>query len=56
MLDQILGLIYFKETHPEMFSIWLNNIFAKKQVLFHVCEMMQSQQSSYRNDLGNPPL
>jgi len=46
MLDQIFGL----KADPEMFSFWVNNIFAEKQVLFDICGLMQSRQSSYQSD------
>ena len=39
-----------KKADPEMFSFWGNNIFAEKQVLFDICGLMQSQQSSYQSD------
>jgi len=32
-----------KNADPETFSFWVNNIFAKKQVLFDICGLMQSQ-------------
>jgi len=32
-----------KKVDPEMFSFWVNNIFAMKQVLFDICGLMQSQ-------------
>jgi len=50
MLDQIFGPIYFKKADPEMFSFWVNNSFAENQVLFDICELMQSKQSSYQSD------
>jgi len=34
-----------------MFSFWVNNIFAEKQVLFDICGLMKSRQSSYQSDL-----
>ena len=33
-----------------MFSFWVNNISAEKQVLLDICGLMQSQQSSYQSD------
>ena len=39
-----------EKADPEMFSFWVNNIFAEKQVLFAICGLMQSQQSSYQSD------
>jgi len=33
-----------------MFSFWVNIIFAEKEVLFDICELMQSQESSYQTD------
>jgi len=39
-----------KQVDPEMFSFWINNIFAEKQVLFDIYGLMQSQQSSYQSD------
>jgi len=39
-----------KKADPEMFSFWVNNVFAEKQVLFDICGQMQSQQSSYQSD------
>jgi len=33
-----------------MFSFWVNNIFAEKEILFDICGMMQSQQSIYQSD------
>jgi len=32
-----------KKNDPETFSFWVNNIFAKKQVLLDICGLMQSQ-------------
>ena len=50
MADQIFGPTYFKESwHRDVF-ILDNNIFAKKQVLFDICGLMQSQQSSYQSE------
>ena len=39
-----------KNADPEMFSFWVNIIFAEKEVLFDICELMQSQESSYQTD------
>ena len=39
-----------EKADPEMFSFWVNNIFAEKQVLFDSCGLMQSQQSSYQSE------
>ena len=39
-----------KKADPEMFSFWVNNIFANKQILFDICGLMQSQQSIYQSD------
>jgi len=39
-----------KKANPKMFSFWVNNIFADKQVLFDICGPMQSQQSSYQSE------
>jgi len=39
-----------KKADPELFSFWVNNIFAEKQVLFDICGLMQSQLSSYQSD------
>ena len=39
-----------KKADPEMFSFQVNNIFAEELVLFGICELMQSQQSSYQSD------
>jgi len=39
-----------KKADSETFSFWINNIFAEMQVLFHICGLMQSQQSSYQSD------
>ena len=39
-----------KKADSEMFSFWVNNIFAEKQVLFDICGLMQSRQSSYQSD------
>jgi len=50
MLDQILDQYALKKADPEMFSFWVNNIFAEKQGLFDICGLMQSQQSSYQSD------
>jgi len=33
-----------------MFSFRVNSIFPEKQVLFDICGLMQSQQSSYQSD------
>jgi len=41
MLDQIFGPINaLDKADPEMFSFWVNNIFAEKQVLFDICGLM----------------
>jgi len=42
--------ILLKKADPEMFSFWVNNIFAEKQVFFDICGQMQSQKSSYQSD------
>jgi len=39
-----------EKADPEMFSFWVNDIFAEKQVLFDICGLMQSRQSSYQTD------
>ena len=43
----------YKKVDPETFSFCVNNIFAKKQVLFNICGLMQSLQRVIRY---NPPL
>jgi len=47
-LDQNAGPYTLKKAGPEMFSFWVNNISAEKQVLFDICGPIQSQQSSIR--------
>ena len=39
-----------EKADPEIFLFWVNNIFAEKQVLFDICGLMQSRQSSYQSD------
>jgi len=34
--------ILLKKADPNMFSFWVNNIFAEMQVLFDICGLMQS--------------
>jgi len=46
MLDQYT----LEKDDPELFSFWVNNIFAEKQVLFDICGLMQSRRSSYQSD------
>jgi len=37
-----------KKADPETFSFLVSYIFAKKQALFDICGLMQSQKSSYQ--------
>jgi len=42
--------VYLTKADPERFSFWVNYIYAKKQALFDICGLMQSQKSSYQSD------
>jgi len=39
-----------KKADPEMFSIWVNDIFAKKEALPDIYGLMHSQKCGYQSD------
>ena len=44
------GPYTLKKAGPKMFSFWVINIFAEKQVLFDICGPVKCQQSSYQSE------